>query len=307
MQRNLIFLIIAAAWLCWWWFSPHINFYAANYRYNNYGYDDAINAYSSAIKSNRLQGEMLGKSYFGRAQAKLDLSYSTHAPDEKLYDALQDYDKAIQLIPDNPYYYRERGTVFSYLGAYDEAFKDFETLDKLEGGKRLWSLVRKGGLEKRLGEHDRAIVTLQEAIEIWEPAPVMPPNYHLALTYLELQQYENVIKAIDEGEKAQNDYGSAYQIRACAKANLGLYESALADYEKGVSLNRSFRGETKVSYPSSEHNARIEKEELEYFRSLAKETEEPVAERLKQLCFQNWWQLYYDKKRERSDLLDQRG
>lgn len=207
------------------------------------------------------------------------------------------------LISDNPYYYRERGSAFSYLGAYEEAFGDFDKVSAFEGNPPLWSLVRKGGLEKRLGNYNQAISTLNAAIDAWKPASVMPPNYHLALTYLELGEFGEAIEAINEGELAQADYGAAYQIRGCAYANLGQYEAAFADYKKGVDLNRSYRTNSDIIYPAQVHNNRIEQDELSYIKSLADNLVQPTSDKLESLCFQSWWQLHYDNKRERSSYL----
>ncbi len=302
MQRILV-IITCVLIIILWWYWPYINFYAGNYYYNNYRSMKAIDAFTQAINSNRLHEEFLGKSYFGRGQSKIDLAYVTKAKDEVIFEALQDYNKAISIIPDNPFYYRERGAAYSYLGGYEEAFQDFEKIREYENGKPMWSLVRKGGLEKRLGNYEEAISNLKEVIDAWSPIPLMPPNYHLALTYLELEQYEDAIGAINEGEKAQTDYGSAYQIRACAEANLGHFDLALSDYEKAVAINKATISETYVDYPSYQHNKKIETEELAYLKSLAQNPSQADNELLKKMCFQNWWQLYFDNKRERSRLL----
>lgn len=307
MNVRLISIVIAIIISVVWWYWPQLSFYAGNYRYNNYQYTDAIKHYTNAIHSNRLNSTMLGKSHFGRAQSVLNLAFATRSGDAEIYSALQDYNKAIELISDNPYYYRERGTAYSYLGAYEEAFNDFDTISEYEGSLPLWSLVRKGGLEKRLGNYNQAILTLNAAIDAWQPEPVMPPNYHLALTYLELGQFGKAIEAINEGEKAQTDYGSAYQIRGCAYANLGQYEAAFADYKKGVDLNQSYRIQSDIIYPVQEHNSRVEQEELNYIQSLSDKLVQPSSDKLEKLCFQSWWQLHYDNKRERSSYLSARN
>ncbi|GEM_PF-6018039 len=303
MRKNLFLLFAATTWLAVWWYWPHINFFIGNYKYNNYYYTDAIEAYSKSIRAKHVSDTLLGKSYFSRAKSKLNLAFATRGSDEDIYDALQDYNTAINLIPNNPYYYRERGTALSYLGAYEEAFDDFELVGELEGEPPLWSLVRKGGLQKRLGNYDQAIAIFEEVIAAWAPTSVMPPNYHLTLTYMELNEYEKALAAITEGLNAQTDYGPAYQIKGCIEANLGLFKEALTDYEKGVLLKQSFRDETSLTYPSWAHDEKIEQKETDYLRALAQGTEKANAGQLKQLCSQSWWRLHFDKKRNRSRLL----
>ena len=95
MRKNLILLASASVWFLGWWFWPQMNYFAGNYRYNNDNYSDAIDAYSVAIDSNRLEPEIVGKSYFGRAEAKLAIAYTTLGSDEDIYAAVNDYDLSL--------------------------------------------------------------------------------------------------------------------------------------------------------------------------------------------------------------------
>ncbi len=303
MRRNLWLLLIALIWFGGWWFWPHFNYYLGNYKRNNYQYEEAIKAYTSAINANRLDEAKLANAYFGRAEAKHDLAYATNAGDEALFDALQDYAAAIGLNPEEPFYYRQRGTVYAYLGAYPEAFADFERMRPFEYDKPVWSLVRKGGLQKRLGDYEGALKSLQTVIDIWRPEPLMPPNYHMALTYSRMGEFELAISALDEGMKAQPDYGSAYRVRGCAKAKLGRFQEGLDDFQRGYDIIIEYYDESGPLYPSGEHNIRNLKDTLQFLKDLSSGRAEPNADRLRELCNGNWWSMYFDKARDRSPLL----
>lgn len=302
MGRNLIFIVIIGALLTAWNFWPDLDIYTGAAWLKEGDYQRAIDAFTRAIESERLADDQLAEAYAGRAEARSALAYATRAGDAAWIEALEDFTAAIKLKPKDPYLYRGRGSVHTYLGAYPEAFADFAAMRPLEGDKPMWSLVRKGGLQRMLGDYEGALESFRAVINAWKPVPLMPPNYHMALTYMKQGRYQLAIDAIDEGMRAQTDYGSAFQFRGCAKANLGRFPEALKDLQHGVDLNRNFRTD-RPSYPSTEHNERADREDLKLLQDIVAGRIKPDADRIKRLCFRNWWSLYFDKKRKRSPSL----
>ena len=215
MGRNAINAVILAL-LVGWYIWPSMQYLAANTQLTDYRYREAITNYNKAINSNRLFDMWLHRAYFGRAEAHLGFAIQTRSGDRDIILALDDYSKAVNLNSDTPIYFRNRGTAYTLVGAYDEAFADFETLQILEGDLPMWSLVRKGGLLRQLGRYEEAHQAFQTVLDIWD-RPLMPPYYHMALTYKEQGQHHLVIKAIDEGMKAQSNYGIAFKERAVPK------------------------------------------------------------------------------------------
>ena len=302
MGRRAVNVTLLAIAFAVWYFWPFLQYFAAKAQFDDSQFEKSISSFSKAIESKKLEGNLLHRAYFGRAEARIFLASYTRADDKDVLLALEDYSQAIALNSQIPIYFRSRGTAYSMLGAYDEAFADFETLRLLEGDFPMWSLVRKGGLLKRLGQYEEAHLAFQTVLGIWNE-PLMPPYYHMALTYKEQGEHQLLVKAIDEGMKAQSDYGSAYKERACAKAKLGRFDEAVIDYEQGIKLDAKWSYD--AGYPSFEHNTNVETKEFEYLKLLATGAVSPNQETIQKLCKQDWWHLYFDQKREKSHLLDQ--
>lgn len=302
-MRNLVLLIAAIIFFAGWYFSPTGFYYFGNYRFNQWRYEDAIATYSRAIDSNRLRDALVGKAYFGRGQAKYYLAYATLAGDAMLVSALVDLSKAIEENPAELYYLRERGGVYANLGAYEEAFADFERMYRLEIAQPFWSLVRRAGLLKRLGQYEEALDVLDELLVARGYQPAMPIFYHMGLIYVKMQDYEQAVAAFDKGIPAQPDYGWAFIKRSCAKAKLGKYDEALEDYLKGRQLVDEAIDDDKPVYPSDKHNERVQAEEIEILQKIQSGVIDDPASAVSDLCENYWWNLHIDVKRERSELL----
>lgn len=271
----------------------------------NRRYEKSIEAYTSAIRTGRLDWETLASAYAGRAEDRLHLAQALGEEDSAFMIALEDYSEAIRLNPDGENYYSGRGEVYGILGAYSEAFEDFDRRRALEGARPMWSLIGRGGLHRQLGEYDLAIQSFEEVIDAWAPEGLMPPNYHLALTYMKMGRFEEALAALDAGIKAQKDFAFAFIMRGCVKANLGRYDEAVADYERGMELKELYPTNPDRTYPSDEFDDAVFAGELSYLRDLASGRTEPDAKRLAAFGQKGWWMLRYQVRRERSAVLDE--
>ena len=127
--------------------------------------------------------------YFYRATALRHL--------EQYENAINDFDRAIELDPKNPKAYHHRGITKYKLGKYEEAINDFDkTIELNPKSTRAYNnrAIAKG----ELGKHEEAIKDYDKAIEL-DP-----------------------------------DYSYAYNNRGSAKDELGEYKEAIIDYNEAI-------------------------------------------------------------------------
>jgi tetratricopeptide (TPR) repeat protein len=268
------------------------------------GHFNAAIAALSKIIDGATDRSTLEQAYIERAEAWKRAGFQQPGNDQPFVNALDDYTRAIRVHGENQLARRNRASIYADLGAYDEAYVELEELRRLElaTSAPFWSSVRLGGIKRVLGEYDAALAAFDEAISNWAPEPVMPPNYHKAITLLKMKAPALALQALDEGLRAQPDYGSAYEFRACANAALGRFKEALADLRKSEELNAVYpKPEAKLA--AVEHDMRIEAERRSYLEAVIAGREEPNQSRIEGLCFSSWWMIHFQSPRERSKLL----
>ena len=79
--------------------------------------------YTEEIRKAEAQGHELNENYFQRANFRVAL--------DKYKEALADYDRAIELNPDDAVAYSNRGIAKSELGQYEAAFTDYDAAIRL--------------------------------------------------------------------------------------------------------------------------------------------------------------------------------
>ena len=109
--------------------------------------------------------------------------------------AIECFNKAIELDPNNADAYFSRGTTHARLSQYEKAIKDFDRAIELNPNYSE-AYRNRGGAYAALSQHERAIEDLNKAIEL-------NPNdddsyYNRRLAYHELSQYERAIEDFDK-------------------------------------------------------------------------------------------------------------
>ena len=165
------------------------------------------------------------ETYFMRGNASYDLG---------LYDlAITNYDKAIQLKPNDAHIYNNRGIAKGSLGQYFAAISDYDKAIQLKPDYAL-AYCNRGNAKGNLGQHFAAISDYDKAIQL-------KPDY--ALTYYnrgvakaDLDQHSAAISDYDKTVQLKPDYARAYINRGIAKTHLGQHFAAINDFDKAIQL-----------------------------------------------------------------------
>ena len=117
--------------------------------------DQAIALYTTALQDKTLPNERRAVLLSDRGVA--------HARLQKPKEAIEDFNRAIQIYPEYAALYNNRGTVLLALGAMREAVKDFERALLLSPGyaaayaNRASAYLRQGEVELALADYNKAI------------------------------------------------------------------------------------------------------------------------------------------------------
>ena len=128
-----------------------------------------------------------------------------HYEDQQFQKALSDYNKAINLNPENALTYKRRGILFINLGRKEEALLDY----------------------------DKAIDLEPEDVEAYN---------NRGLLFKDLRRNKEALSDYNKAIDLDSEYGSAYSNRGFLFEDLGRKEEALSDYNKAIDLNSEYFG-----------------------------------------------------------------
>ncbi len=137
-----------------------------------------------------------------------------------------DYDKAA--------IYSNRGVSYYATGRYQNAVEDFDRAIELSPGDADYYNHR-GAAYKKLGKPARAIQDFDSALGISENDPAIYNNRGAA--YRELKEYENALRDFDRAVAIRPDYAKAYANRAFVLQAMGRTEQARSDAKKAKELD----------------------------------------------------------------------
>jgi lipoprotein NlpI len=151
-----------------------------------------------------------------------------------LYDkAIEDFDKAIELVPNYANAYANRGSIYAYNGLYDKAIADFGKVIELDP-KYAIAYNERGIAYEDKGLYDKAIEDFGKAIEL---APKYAFAYNNRGTaYDKKGLYDKAIADFGKAIELVPNYANAYANRGSIYAYKGLYDKAITDYDRVIEL-----------------------------------------------------------------------
>ena len=148
-------------------------------------------------------------------------------------EAILNYDKAIELDPENFKIYEWRAVAKIQLGQNEEAIDDYSKMIELYPGA-LTTYERRGKVLFSLKRYREAIADFSKMIEL---APDFPFGYtRRGRARFELGQYQEAIADLDTAFQIDPDDVSACRLRGTANEHLGNLEAAKNDFQKALTL-----------------------------------------------------------------------
>ncbi|MDE0316547.1 MAG: tetratricopeptide repeat protein, partial [Candidatus Poribacteria bacterium] len=186
--------------------SAETYFYRGNEKYSMRSYQDAITAYSEAI---RLQPDF-ANAYVNRGLANEKLGQHE--------SAIMDYSSAIKIDPTLARAYNNRGSAKRKLGQYFLALEDLSTAIQLDP-RYVKAYVNRGNAKNSLGHPN-------EALEDFNTALAFDPNSAEAynnrgVAKAALMQLPDAIKDFDTSIELNPELANAYYSRGIAKYIIG--------------------------------------------------------------------------------------
>ena len=188
-------------------------------------FDRAIASYDEALQTPDIADFIKASIYSDRGVAKWRLNQTKQA--------IEDFNQAIQLSPENGAVYNNRGNALMDLGHPEEALKDFDRAIALSQNYGV-AYNNRGNARLALGQYDLAFQDFRKAVELM-PRSGVPFNGR-GKAHATLKRYHAAVRDLSRAIGINPKYVAAYQHRADAYFQLGMYREAIADATQVVTL-----------------------------------------------------------------------
>jgi tetratricopeptide (TPR) repeat protein/tRNA A-37 threonylcarbamoyl transferase component Bud32 len=152
-------------------------------------------------------------------------------------DALNAYDKAIQIQPNYLEAWIGRGKALDNLQRYDQAINSFDTALKFKPNN-LEAWASRGNVQMKLQHYSEAIASFDKAVKL-QP-DYFPGWYKRGLALHNLRQYEEAIKSFDKAVNYKPDSSESWYQRGNALINLQRHKEAVESYDKAVQFQPNY-------------------------------------------------------------------
>lgn len=188
-------------------------------------------------KSERIFREIISK---GLKKEKFDVYFQWGkllADDNKYEEAIEKYDKALEINPKDPIALYNKGVALYYQSEYANALKAFEEAINFDHKyAKPWN--GKGVALYMLEKHDESIKAFDEAIEI-DPNDAAPWN-NKGYALSQLGRYDDAIKAFDKAIEIDPNYALAWNNKGGALHKLEDYEDAIKAYDNALEIDSNY-------------------------------------------------------------------
>ena len=157
----------------------------------------------------------------------------------KYDEAIQAFDKAIEIDPKYTKAWNIKGLALNYLGEYDEAIQVLDKAMEIDPNNALtWNI--KGVALDNLGKHDEAIQALDKAIEIEPKFASAWSNKGWALN--NAGKYDEAKLALDKAIEIDPNNVEAWNNKGYALDNLGKHVEAIQALDKAIEIDPNNAG-----------------------------------------------------------------
>ena len=152
---------------------------------------------------------------------------------ERFDEALQSYDRAIQLKPDYPEAYNNRGIALQELRRFDEALQSYDRAIQLKPDYPE-AHYNRGNALKELRRLDEALQSYDRAIQLKPDYP--EAHYNRGNALKELKRFDEALQSYDRAIQLKSDYPEAHFNRGIVLKELKRFDEALQSYERALQL-----------------------------------------------------------------------
>jgi tetratricopeptide (TPR) repeat protein len=225
-------------------------------------YDKAIALYDDALGAPEIADFVEASIYSDRGVAKWRL--------KRTKEAVEDFNKSIQLSPENAVVYNNRGNALVDLGHPEEAIKDFDRAIALSPNYGA-AYNNRGNARMALRRYNLAFQDFRKAVELM-PQSAVPFNGR-GTAHADLKRYHAAVRDLSRAISLDPKYVAAYRHRANAYLALGNYRDAVADASQVLTLEpdapnsdmlfvraRAYTGDKKLNFALDDLNKVLEAE-----------------------------------------------
>ncbi|HNM01491.1 MAG TPA: tetratricopeptide repeat protein, partial [Leptospiraceae bacterium] len=151
--------------------------------------------------------------------------------------AVSSFSKAIDLVPDNPYYYYKRGRAYEESKDYEKALKDFVKGSSLDSKSALYVSAAAGVYEAQ-ENYDKALEFFQKSCSLdsrsaWD-------HYKVGDIHFINKKYSEAVSWFTKAIELKEDEYYCYR-RGKAYLELGDRESAKRDFSRAVQISPDYK------------------------------------------------------------------
>lgn len=152
-------------------------------------------------------------------------------------EALDAYEKAIQLQPDNWQSWLGRAQVLEKLGRYQEAIDAFKNVIQLKDNSwEAWQGL--GNIQMKLQQYSEAVNSLEKSLRFNSNEPSI--WYQKGWALQNIREYEEAIESYDKAVELKPDFSQAWYQRGNIFMNLQKYQDAVDSYAQVVQFQPNF-------------------------------------------------------------------
>jgi len=177
-------------------------------------YADIIDKYPNADHAHWMQGNVL-KDY------------------NRYKDAIQSYDRALEINPSYAMAYFNRGVMYANLKQYDQALQDYNKTLELE--EYMPAYHNRGNALKGLNQFDKAIENYSQALAM--DSTFLNSWIARAETYVQLKKYNEAVADYTKALEYSPQNPNAWYMRGVSYYNNGQNDLACQDWQKALSMN----------------------------------------------------------------------
>lgn len=150
-----------------------------------------------------------------------------------LIGALNDFNNAIDLSPDNADIYVYRGNIYNKMREYTKAIRDYDRA--IEINPNFTEAYHDRGFSKfHLGDESGALEDISRAIEL---NPSKEKTYFdRAIILYEIEEYEKALNDLNKAIEINPSFSAGYGLRGNVKESFGDITGACTDWRKSATL-----------------------------------------------------------------------